>query len=89
MPLNLEMRKAYLRRYLVYRVKAVEFFDLSAIRQALLNKRISVPTPVGRRNEDFVAGLRTVLLSWMAVFIDKNGMDVIPPMEGIIPASEG
>ncbi len=79
MPLNATLRKAFLRRYLVYRVEAIEFFDLAAIRQALLANQLTVPAPVGRINDDFAAGLRTVLLSWMALFIDKSkdGMDVI------------
>ena len=84
MPLNATLRKAFLRRYLVYRVKAIEFFDLSAVRQGLLAHKITVPTPVGRTNDDFVAGLRTVLLSWMALFIDKSkdGMDVLEARAG-------
>lgn len=87
MPLNATLRKAFLRRYLVYRVKAIEFFDLSAVRQGLLDYKMTVPTPVGRTNEDFVAGLRTVLLSWMALFIDKSkdGMDVIPMWKELFP----
>ncbi len=87
MPLNATLRKAFLRRYIVYRVKAIEFFDLSAIRQGLMANKMTVPTPVGRTNEDFVAGLRTVLLSWMALFIDKSkdGMDVIPMWRELFP----
>ena len=87
MPLNPEMRKAYLRRYIVYRVKAIEFFDLAAIRQALLPQQVTIPTPVGRIQGDFLAGLRTVLLSWMALFIDKSkdGMDVIPLWKELFP----
>ena len=81
------MRKAYLRRYIVYRVKAIEFFDLAAIRQALLAQQITIPTPVGRNQEDFLAGLWTVLLSWMALFVDKSkdGMDVIPLWRELFP----
>src|SRR5579859_5278673 len=87
MPLNAPLRKAFLRRYLVYRVKAIEFFDLAAIRQELLAQKMAVPTPVGRTNVDFLAGLRTVLLSWMALFIDKSkdGMDVIPMWKELFP----
>jgi hypothetical protein len=87
MPLNAQLRKVFLRRYIVYRIKAIEFFDLSAIRQALLANQTTVPTPVGRTNEDFSNGLRTVLLSWMALFIDKSkdGMDVIPMWKELFP----
>src|SRR5215813_14002365 len=87
MSLNAKMRKAYLRRYLVYRVKAIEFLDLAAIRQALLAEQIAIPTPVGRRNDDSLAGLRTVLLSWMALFIDKSkdSMNVIPLWKELFP----
>jgi hypothetical protein len=88
MPLNSEMRKAYLRRYLVYRMKVIEFFDLAAISQALLSGQITIQTRVGRRKEDFVAGLRTVQVSWMALFIDKSkdGMDVIPLWKELFPS---
>jgi hypothetical protein len=84
MPLNATLRKA-LRRYLVYRVKAIEFFDLLAVRQGLLAQMVTIPTPVGRASDDFADGLRTVLLSWMALFIDKNGMDVIPMWKELFP----
>jgi len=87
MPLNAEMRKSYLRRYLVYRIKVIEFFDLGAIRQGLLTDQFKVPTPVGRTNKDCSDALRTVLLSWMALLIDKSkdGMDVIPMWKELFP----
>ena len=87
MPLNPKMRTAYLRRYLVYRVKLIEFFDLMAIRQALIGNHTAVPTPVGRSKEDFIGGLRTILLSWMALFIDKSkdGMNVIQLWKELFP----
>ena len=73
--MNGEMRKHALRRYLVFRVKVVEFLDLGAMRQKLLRGNLSVPNPVGRKPSDFADSLRTVQLSWFALLIDKNGMD--------------
>jgi hypothetical protein len=85
--MNQQMRAAYLRRYLVYRMKVIEFFDLSAMRQGLTSDQFRVPTPVGRTNQNFVEALRTVQLSWFAIFIDKSkdGMDVIPLWKTLFP----
>lgn len=85
--MNEQMRKGYLRRYLVYRIKVIEFFDLAVMRQGLVAQQFTVPTSIGRTNENFVAALRTVQLSWMALFIDKSkdAMDVIPMWKALFP----
>jgi hypothetical protein len=78
-PLNSEMRKHALRRYLVLRVKLIELFDINAMYQALIAQLITVPNPVQRAPSDFAAALRTVQLSWFAILVDKSkdGMDAI------------
>ena len=75
-----EMRKHALRRYIVFRIKAIEFLDLNAIRMHLLadpanSARIIPPFRPPRFTSD---SIRTVILSWLALFIDKSkdGMDV-------------
>src|SRR5260370_31779600 len=83
--MNAEMRKSALRRYIVFRVKAMEFLDMAVIWKALDADQISVPNPVQRTSSDFAAGLRTVLLSWFALLIDKNGMDVIKLWMDLFP----
>jgi hypothetical protein len=84
---GLEMRKHALRRYVVYRVKAVEFLDLGAMRHGLENGDFCPRTPVNRISTDFVGSLRTVQLSWFAIFIDKSkdGMDVIELWKELFP----
>ena len=82
---NREMRKSALRRYVVFRIKAIEFLDLSALRQSLIDPRLAgrqVPLPSfpALRPPRFVSeSVRTVVLSWFCLFIDKSkdGMDVI------------
>jgi hypothetical protein len=78
-PMNREMRKSSLRRYLVLRVKLIEFFDLNAVWQGINSQQLTVRNPVGRIPSDFAAALRTVQLSWFAVLVDKSkdGMDAI------------
>jgi hypothetical protein len=85
--MNAEMKKHALRRYIVFRIKAIEFLDLNGIRQTLLRGEIAVPNPVGRTSSDFIAALRTTGLSWLAVFVDKsrNGMDVIDLWTQLFP----
>jgi hypothetical protein len=80
------MRQAALRRYIVFRIKAMEFLDLNALRNCLRwtqlhEKMMSVPLPLfpAIRPPIFVSdSIRTVVLSWFCLFVDKNdGMDII------------
>jgi hypothetical protein len=80
-----EMRRNALRRYLVLRVKIVEFLDIGALRQELTAQRVKVLTPVGRVSSDFGDSLRTVQLSWLALLIDKNGMNAIELWRELFP----
>src|SRR5581483_2368845 len=79
------MRRDALRRYIVFRVKAIEFLDLGALWQGLKKKEFSPYTPVNRTQDDFAWSIRTVVLSWFALFIDKNGMDVIDLWKELFP----
>jgi hypothetical protein len=79
-----EMRKSALRRYVVFRVKAIEFLDLANLHQGLKEKRIG-PWPPFRPPEFVANSLRTVLWSWFALFVDKNGMDAIKLWIEIFP----
>ncbi|HTF26875.1 MAG TPA: hypothetical protein VK937_23655 [Candidatus Limnocylindria bacterium] len=81
------MRKHALRRYIVYRVKAVEFLDFGALRHGLESGDFCPRTPVNRISTDFVESLRTVQLSWFANFVDKSkdGVDVIEFWKELFP----
>jgi hypothetical protein len=85
-----EMRKHALRRYLVLRVKLVEFFDFASLRQNLNEGKTAVATPVNRLSSDFVGSIRTVQLSWLALLIDKSkdGMDAINLWSQLFPKHE-
>jgi hypothetical protein len=82
-----EMRKHALRRYVVFRVKAIEFLDIGALRQGVKNGDFCPRTPVNRIPNDFADSLRTVQLSWFAIFIDKGkgAMDVIKLWKELFP----
>ncbi len=82
------MRKHTLRQYVVFRVKAIEYLDIGALRQGLKDNTLCPPTSVGRTSNDFADSLRTVQLSWFAIFIDKTkgGMDVIKLWKELFPS---
>lgn len=86
-----EMRNVLLQRYIVYRVKLIEFLDLLVLMTRLraLGKNAPVPIPgFPNRPASFVAdSLRTVVLSWFCIFIDKSkdGMDVISLWSQVFP----
>src|ERR1700737_2251828 len=81
-----DMRKCALRRYIVFRVKAIEFLDLSSLQRGLRtawdmdrSKPVPLPGVPPIRPTIFVSdSVRTVVLSWFCVFIDqsRDGMDV-------------
>ena len=79
-----EMRKSALRRYVVFRVKAIEFLDLNGLYQGLIHGNVK-PYPPFRSAGHMADSLRTVLLSWFALFVDKNGMDVIKLWKEVFP----
>lgn len=83
-----QLRMHALRRYIVFRVKAIEFLDLITLRQALLNSDITPPNPVKRTSADFADSLRTIQLSWFALFVDKSkdGMNIIELWRDLFPA---
>ncbi len=47
--------------------------------------KLSTENPVGRLPKDFADSLRTPLLSWFALLIDKNGMDAIKLWSELFP----
>ena len=53
MPGN-EMRKSALRRYIIFRIKAMEFLDLNTIRDGLLKGGINYAAHVRQRVAAFV-----------------------------------
>jgi hypothetical protein len=79
-----EMRKFALRRYVVFRVKAIEFLDMGGLHQGLLNGSIK-PYPPFRTASNMADSLKTVLLSWFALFVDKNAMNVIELWQQVFP----
>jgi hypothetical protein len=78
------MRKDALRRYAVYRIKVMEFLDLNALRDGLLKGQINYAGQL--RPPIFMAqSVRTVILSYFALFVDKNGMNVIELWKELFP----
>ncbi len=63
-----EKRKSALRRYIVFRVKAIEFLDLGGQHQGLISGNIE-PYPTFRPAGNMADSLRTVLLSWFVLFV--------------------
>ena len=87
--MNAEMRKHALRRYLVFRVKLIEFLDMAGLWELFRTDKLHPSTPVGRQPKDFADSLQTVLLSWFALFVDKNGMNVIELWKEVFPSRSG
>jgi len=82
-----EMRKSALRRYVVFRIKAMEFLDLNTVRDGLLKGGINYAKHL--RPPKFMAqSIRTVVLSYFALFVDKNGLNVIDLWKQIFPDHE-
>jgi hypothetical protein len=79
------MRRYALRRYLVFRVKLIEFLDMAGLWKLLGADELRPVNPAGRQPKDFADSLRTALLSWFALFIDKNGTDVIELWKELFP----
>ena len=86
-----EARKSALRRYIVFRIKVIEFLDLNALRHSLrlpqlANKVVPLPSFPPFRPSRFVAdSVRTVVLSWFCLFIDTSGMNVIEVWSEVFP----
>ena len=90
-----EARKSALRKYVVFRVKAIEFLDLLVLYNGLRANKMSEAEMLAAKGKaatglvplvsflhfrpsQFVAdSIRTVVVSWFALFVDKNGMDAI------------
>jgi hypothetical protein len=93
---SVEMRKSALRRYIVFRIKAIEFLDINALRfslkdSSIAESRIPLPSfPPFRRGTFVSDSLRTVVMSWLCLFIDKSrdGMDVIDLWSTVFPQHE-
>jgi hypothetical protein len=79
-----EKRKSVLRQYIVFRVKAIEFLDIGSLHQGLISGNVK-PYPPFRSASHMADSLKTVLLSWFALFVDKNGMDVIKLWKEVFP----
>jgi hypothetical protein len=79
-----QMRKAALRRYAVYRIKIIEFVDLNVLRDGLIKGQIRYAENL--RPPKFMAqSIRTAVLSYFALFVDKNGMNVIELWKELFP----
>lgn len=83
--MNGPMRKSALRRYLVFRVKAMEMMDLNVLHQAATSGKLELLNPGGRVTKDFADSLRTPLLAWFALVIDKQGLDVMQLWSELFP----
>jgi hypothetical protein len=79
-------RKKALREYIVFRVKMMEFLDMATLRQEIAADKLVVNIPIPRTKQHFVDSLRTPLLSFFPLFVDKNGMNVIKLWKELFPA---
>jgi len=82
-----QARKNALRRYIVFRYKTIEFLDMSGLHKQISEKNLMPNIPLDRRPSDFATSLRTILLSWFCIFVDKtkNGMNVIDLWRELFP----
>ena len=78
------MRKSALRRYVVFRIKAMEFLDLNTIRDGLIKGAINYAGQM-RPSKFMAESARTVILSYFALFVDKNGLNVIELWKELFP----
>jgi len=83
--MDAEKRKHALRAYLVFRVKLIEFLDMAGLEKLLRQNQLQPQNPVGRQPKDFADSLNTVLISWFALFVDRNGMNVIKLWKELFP----
>jgi len=83
--MNGPTRKSALRRYLVFRVKAMEMMDMSLLHQAATSHKLGIPSTTGRVEKDFADSLRAPLLGWFALLIDKQGLDVMQLWSELFP----
>lgn len=83
--MNGPMRKSALRRYLVFRVKAMEMLDLNVLHQAAISGKLEVPNPGSRLPKDFAASLHAPLLGWFALVLDKQEVDVMQLWSELFP----
>ena len=81
------MRKHALKRYVVFRFKLVEFHDLMVLFMSIESGNCLDPSSV-REPAQLQTSLRTVLISFLALFIDKNkdALDVIPLWKSLFPS---
>ena len=79
---------AALRRYIVFRVKAMEFLDTVALWKCLRDGTLRPVTPFPRAPGDFADSLRAGLLSSLAAFVDKSkrSMNVIKLWKELFPS---
>jgi hypothetical protein len=84
--MNAQMRKDALRRYVVFRMKLAEFHDLMVLYMSISNGKCLDPASV-RQPLQLQTSLRTVAISFFALFIEKNkdGLDVIPLWKCLFP----
>lgn len=65
-----EMRKSALRRYVLFRIEAMEFLDLNTLRNTLNANQID-PVPHLRPALFMSDSVRTVVLCWFALFVTR------------------
>ena len=62
----------------------MEFFDVGALRQELWSERMRSPSEL-RGGKHLAESLRTIQISYLALFIDKNGMNVFNLWNALFP----
>jgi hypothetical protein len=80
-----EMRKSALRRFVVFRIKAMEFMDMNVTRDGLNSGTNNYGGHL-RPPEFMGQSLRTPILSYFALFVDKKeGLNVIELWKTLFP----
>src|SRR5271169_3725802 len=73
-----QIRKHDLRRYMIYRIKLMEWLQVFLLWIGCKEGSVNPPNTMGHDGQDFQETLRTVLLSWLSTIVDthRDGLNV-------------
>jgi hypothetical protein len=81
------MRKDALRRYVLYRMKALELLHFYLLHIALTEHEYIPPNDLGHDGRDFSNSVRTASISWLSTMVDqtRGGMNVFHLWRQLFP----
>jgi hypothetical protein len=82
-----ELRDADLRRYVLYRIKSLEFLHFYLLLIDLRNGGHYPENVLGHDGRMFASSVRTAAISWLATFVDqaRDGMNVFDLWRRLFP----